>query len=86
MSNVLRPVETSYNMRSVVYHHWQIKHATTCTLFCVGCVLTGYHCSTTVQSHLSVASKYCYALGLLQAALVGMSDGLLLLLFLFHML
>jgi hypothetical protein len=26
--------------------------------FCVVCVLTGYHCSTTVQSHLSVASKY----------------------------
>jgi hypothetical protein len=30
--------------------------------FCVGCVLTGYHCSTTVQNHLSVASKYCYTL------------------------
>jgi hypothetical protein len=25
--------------------------------FCVGCVLTGYHCSTTVQSHLSVAES-----------------------------
>jgi hypothetical protein len=32
------------------------------TGFCVGCVLTGYHCSTTVPSHLSVASKYCYTL------------------------
>jgi hypothetical protein len=30
--------------------------------FCVGCLLTGYHCSTTVQNHLSDASKYCYTL------------------------
>jgi hypothetical protein len=37
---------------------WPLWHAGATHVFCVGCVLTGYHCSTTVQNHLSVASKY----------------------------